>query len=230
MSEPVVHRLPVLGSEPSCLDCATACCYEYFVPVNNYDLWRLVAGLGLSWTQVCYAAEELTLYNYSFRLDSTPRRYSMRLYRRSSGACQFLLQLPNKLQRCGIHPARPQACRQYPFRNAPKHESKVDFISHALCPAPQKDGWDRRRGTMVEDVVDEAAELELSVRAMKRWDALAEKAPPHQPRLVREFAEWILGLYATLEPLRVGARENWESLVCDAIDRYPLPADFSGGT
>lgn len=229
MSE-TAFRLPVLGSEPSCLDCATACCYEYFVPVNNYDLWRMVTSLGLTWTQLCYAAEELALYNYSFRLDSSARRFSLRLYRRPSGACQFLLQLPNKLQRCGIHGARPQACRQYPFRNAPKHESRVDFISHAVCPAPQKAAWDTRRGEMADDVVDEAAELELSIRAMKRWDVLAEKAPPHQPRLVREYADWILGLYATLEPLRVGARAEWEPAVIAAIDAFPLPEDFSSGS
>lgn len=222
-------RLPVLGDTPSCLDCATACCFEYFVPVNNYDLYRLVRTLGLSWTQLVYAGEELTLYTYSFRLDSGPRRFSLRLYRRPSGACQFLLQLPNKLQRCGIHPARPHACRQYPFKADVRHESRIDFISHAVCPPPQREAWEGRRATMVEEVVDEAAELELSVRAMKRWDAMAEKAPPHQPRLVREYAEWILGLYATLEPLREGPRSEWHQRVAEAIDAYPLPEDFTAG-
>lgn len=225
----VALRLPVLGDTPSCLDCSTACCFEYFVPIHNYDLWRLVQSLRLGWAQIVYAAEELSLYAYSFRLDSGPRRFSLRLYRRPNGACQFLLQLPNKLQRCGIHPARPHACRQYPFKSDKRGELGIDFISHAVCPAPQKAAWDGRRAEMADEVIDESRELELSVRAMKRWDSLAEKAPPHQPRLVREFAEWMLALYATLEPLRVGPRADWHERVGEAIEAFPLPEDFTGG-
>lgn len=223
-------HLPVIGSEPSCLNCTTNCCFEYFVPIHNYDVWRLTRMLGLAWHQVAYAHEELQLYNYSFRLDSGERRYSLRLFRRPGGACHFLLQLPNKLQRCGVHPARPHACRQYPFRVDRESSDHVNFISHALCPAPQRAGFDQRRASMAGDVVDEAAELHLSVRAMERWDKLAMRAPPHQPRLVREYVEWVLGLYDTLNPLRVGHRSEWHEKVAQAIDNYPLPDEYSSGS
>src|SRR5262249_36139873 len=106
-------KLPIVDGGATCFSCDAPCCTSYVVPIHGFDLWRMVRGLQLPWSDVADArAGDWD----GFAVDASETRLSLFLRAREGEVCRFLLTLPSGLQRCGAHSARPMACRVYPWQ------------------------------------------------------------------------------------------------------------------
>jgi Fe-S-cluster containining protein len=194
----MLQALPVVSSSPSpCVACRAPCCQKADVPLTGHDVWRLVRTLGLPWEAFATYDER------GFRL-----RVSI------DGACTFLLALPDGWHRCGVHALRPSSCRLYPY-----HVQLLDDPPYAIelgagapCPPKEAAAFARRMADAAPLVDDELAEWALYQRVLRRWGK----------RSGADFARWALGLYDHLEPLRRGARADWQLAAYRLIATYPL--------
>jgi len=104
----------VNGRFGGCATCTGACCRTYLVPVTVADVRSLVQATAL------YPQEFLALGDArpgvpGFLLDPTGTPQMLLLDRRqSTGACTFLIELPDGQGRCGVYPDRPLGCRTFP--------------------------------------------------------------------------------------------------------------------
>jgi Fe-S-cluster containining protein len=216
-------RLPVLDAASRiCLSCHGPCCFEHAVPVTGYDLWRLTANLGVPWASLVELGFEKSALYDGFRLDRGPKHYHFTLKRRASGACEFLLELGDAYRRCGVHALRPGACRRYPLVPSDVPDG-VEFGNHAICPEPQAA---RYRAALVElrpQAEEPDAEHGLYRHLLSRWDLLARFVPVETPLTVDQFCDWAAGVYQAIEPLREGARADWQPRAEKLVEEFPLP-------
>ena len=221
--------LPVVSPSP-CFGCTTRCCFEYIVPINGHDLWRLCRTLALPWSELVTVRKTPDDWAESFTLDGGTDRYAFLLRKRRDGGCAMLMSLGGDQYRCGVHDARPLACRVYPFHPAWRAPTGVDFTQHALCPPPQRARFDAARGSFADDVVDQLGERALYVRVVSRWDEAARHRPHAAPYTIDDYVRWTLALYDELAPLRTTApRTTWQRRAEAWIAVYPLPAELTPG-
>ena len=138
------RRLPVVGDSP-CFGCTTTCCLDYVVPVNAHDVWRLARALGLSWGALVEVRPTPADYMESFTLDSSGQKRAFQLRRRAGGACALLTSLPDGSHRCGVHAARPLACRLYPYRGDWTPGAPIRVVADAVCPPERRDRYEARK-------------------------------------------------------------------------------------
>jgi Fe-S-cluster containining protein len=217
-----------LAHESPCFGCFTPCCYSYVVPVTALDVWRLQRSFAAPWQKLVEVQSGSIDYWDSFRLDESALRWSLRLQHRPAGqACRLLVEVPGGHARCGAHEGRPLACRAYPYKITDAGD--IAFISHAMCPPPQRRAYELAMGAMKASVENELLDLELHVQALQRWDALALTVPRAQAFVVDDYVRWMLALWDAVALLRVGARAEWEPVVVRAIDAFPLPSVAGAG-
>ena len=221
------RRLPVVGDSP-CFGCTTTCCLDYVVPVNAHDVWRLARALGLSWGALVEVRPTPADYMESFTLDSSGQKRAFQLRRRAGGACALLTSLPDGSHRCGVHAARPLACRLYPYRGDWTPGAPIRVVADAVCPPERRDRYEARKVFAASDVVAEVGERHLYMRALDRWDQAARTRPPSQAYGVDDFVRWAFALYDAVEALR---REGPIGFAPAAalIAGFPLPDDSAPG-
>jgi Fe-S-cluster containining protein len=223
-----MKSLAVIGSEPPCFACPAPCCSSYVVPITAFDLWRMARTLELPWQEVAEPGPGKAEEFDCFRLDDSERRHGFYLLRKPSGACRFLVELPDGPSRCGAHLGRPLACRTYPFKTVLTGDG-LDFISHTLCPPRERALFEAARERFRPAVVDEMEERMLHVRAVHRWDQMAARLPPRMLD-ARDYASWAFQIYDAIARVRVGARATWQPEAERIIDAWPLPdATFTDG-
>jgi Fe-S-cluster containining protein len=215
MSDGSAH-LVVLADAP-CDGCHGRCCAEHRVPIDGFELVRLWRAVGGPWRELVDLECHRTPLFFGFRLDAGPEHWSLFLRRHEDGACRFLVG-PVGAQRCGVHPARPGACRSYP---GALDDRGPPFVSgHAICPPERAAAWAallQRDGG--DAIYDDLADRELYARALARWD-LAVRRARHS---FEDFVAWIAALDAAIEPLRRGERGTWQLAAYAHIDAFPLP-------
>lgn len=213
------------ASSRACLSCHGPCCFEYTVPISGFDLWRLAHNLGVPWASLVELDfHKIALYD-GFRLDRGPKHYFFKLKRRESGACQLLVEIDGGYRRCGVHALRPGPCRRFPLVPSDGPDG-VEFAEHADCPAPQAAIY---RGALAElrHLVDEPeADRALYHRVLARWDLVPRFVPVETPLTVDQFYGWVSRVYQAIEPLREGARADWQPRAEALASEFPLP-DFS---
>lgn len=216
--------LPLLrDSPPPCFDCHAPCCVSYVVPITGFDLWRMTRVLGLGWRDVADVKSDQGRYWDCFRLDDSELRHGLYLRTRSTGACQFLLDLPGGHQRCGAHDGRPLACRIYPFKVTGSSQLGIELLTHAMCPPPQKALYQRDVEDARPMVTSELLERELYLVAVARWNAMAQTISHASPLAVDEFVEWLTRLYDEIAKLRSGPFESWHGPAQQLIAAFPMP-------
>lgn len=230
-------KLPVLPSSsvvaadaPSpCFGCTTPCCFEYVVPVNGHDLWRLVRALAVPWSALAAVRTTPDDWGESFTLHRGGPRRAFLLRQRAGGGCSLLMTV-GSAHRCGVHDARPLACRVYPLQSAWRAPTGVDFLSHALCPPPQRARFEAQKGRLADAVVADLLERALYLRVIARWDEAAAQQPPEQPFTVDDYVRWLLSLYDSLAPLRhLGPRAAWQDEAIARVSRAALPFEWAPG-
>jgi Fe-S-cluster containining protein len=109
------YRRPAELAEGRTIDMCAGCdvdCCSYIVPLTVSDAHRIQQQLNLPWTAFA------TLVPYPTRAVTWPIRVGRRNFqlaiKRKRGTCPFRMRFSG-LQRCGIHPLRPMACRLFPF-------------------------------------------------------------------------------------------------------------------
>lgn len=118
-----------------CGSCSS-CCRNKIIPLNPYEVARLAEHLGLSTTE--------TLARY------TDAQGAILKPRSDGAACPFLGE-----RGCGVHPARPLACRLYPLGRHVSPEGVERFAE--VEPHPQSRGsWDGP-GTVEDYLRDQGA-------------------------------------------------------------------------
>lgn len=106
------------------------CCHHYRIQVNPYEVLRLARHLGVS----------------TGDLGSRWLEHGPYLRRREDGACVF-----QNGRLCGVHPARPLACRLYPLVRHVGADDSEHFTT--LAPVPGSAGRFEGGGT-VQDFLD----------------------------------------------------------------------------
>jgi hypothetical protein len=222
--------LPVVSDSP-CFGCTTRCCFEYVVPVNGHDLWRLMRTLSLPWSELVTVRNTPGDWAESFTLDGGTDRYAFLLRKQPDGGCAMLLSLGSGQYRCGTHAARPLACRIYPFNPAWRAPTGIDFASHALCPPTQRARFDAKKGSFADEVLDQLGARALYVSVVARWDEAARQRPREQPYGIDDFVRWALSLYDEIAPLRASGepRPSWQRRAEAYVAVFPLPADYTAG-
>jgi uncharacterized protein len=135
-----------------CAGCGR-CCHFFQIQVNPYEVLRLARHLGLTTTDF--------LDRY---LADGPY-----LRRRDDGACVFL-----EGNRCGVHPARPLACRLYPLVRHISPQDDEGFST--LPPVPESAGRFYTQGTVGAYLRQQGAEEYMAaadryLRCFRRLDA-----------------------------------------------------------
>lgn len=206
--------LSVLPGAP-CDGCHGRCCVEHRVPIDGFDLVRLWRAVGGAWRDLVDLECRRNPLSFGFRLDAGAEHWSLYLRRRDDGACGFLVGPAGGL-RCGVHAARPGACRSYP--GAIDDGGGAFVRAHAICPPERAAAWAAllgRDGAIYDDLADR----ELWCRALARWDLAVRVAP----RTTDDFVAWIGALDARIENLRAGDRGAWQLAAYACIDAFPLP-------
>jgi Fe-S-cluster containining protein len=227
-------KLPVLpptvtGDPSPCFGCPTACCFEYVVPINGHDLWRLTRALAVPWSALVSVRTTPDDWGESFTLHRGGARHSLLLRKRAGGGCALLMTVGQD-HRCGVHEARPLACRVYPLHSAWRAPTGVDFLSHALCPPPQRARFEAQKGQLADSVVAELHERTLYLRVVARWDEAAAQQPREQPFTVDDYVRWTLLVYDALAPLRQsGPRATWQAQALALVSRMALPFEWAPG-
>ncbi|HEX6835341.1 MAG TPA: YkgJ family cysteine cluster protein [Polyangia bacterium] len=207
-------ELVVLPEAP-CEGCHGRCCVEHRVLIDGFDLLRLWRAVGGAWRDLVDLECRMNPLSFGFRLDAGPEHWSLYLRRHDDGACRFLVG-PADARRCGVHAARPGACRSYPVALDDGDRPLVG--RHAICPPERAAAWDalaRRDAAIYDDLADR----ELWGRALFRWD-LAVRI---RPRTSDDFVAWLGALDARIERLREGDRGAWQLAAYACIDDFPLP-------
>jgi Fe-S-cluster containining protein len=196
--------------------------------MTAFDVWRMARALELPWHEVAELGPGKAEEFDCFRLDDSERRHSLYLLRKPSGACRFLVELPDGPSRCGAHAGRPLACRTYPFKTVDTGDG-LDFISHTQCPPRERALFEAARERYRPSVVDEMQERMLHVRAVHRWDQLAGTMPPRTLE-VRDYLLWTFQIYDAIARVRSGPRAAWQPEAERIIDSLPLPeVTFTAG-
>ncbi|MBF0502218.1 MAG: YkgJ family cysteine cluster protein [Candidatus Riflebacteria bacterium] len=116
-----------------CFACQSSCCSAYSVLLNSRDIMRIKSHLGLSPSKfispVPLGHENASYEPYSFSLGDK-KRFLLAMKMRKNG-CIFLLKFKQE-ERCGVHFARPNVCRCYPFSFEHGHAQEVP---EKLCPS-----------------------------------------------------------------------------------------------
>jgi Fe-S-cluster containining protein len=219
--------LPMVSDAP-CFGCTTPCCFEYVVPVNGHDLWRLARDLSLPWAELVTVRKTPDDWAESFMLDDGTDRYAFMLRKRADGGCAMLVTL-GAHHRCGVHASRPLACRVYPMHAAWRAPTGIDFASHALCPPPQRARFDAIKGALADEVIDQLGERALYVRVVARWEQAARQRPRARPFVIDDYVRWTLALYGEIQTLRQGPRVEWQRRAESCIAVYPLPSEWAPG-
>jgi hypothetical protein len=211
-----------------CFGCATPCCFEYEVPLNGYDVFRLCDATGLPWQAVVTTRTSEQPSEDAVRLDAGALLTTLWLKKRGNGACALLVELPGQQHRCGAHRGRPLACRAYPLARSTR--GKLTILDHALCPNQQRQAYVEAAPSMRAAVDDELAEQDLYQHLVRRWNQMARHIPRGQSFELGDFLDWLLDVYTRIHPLRVGPRESWEPTVRVLADGVDLPAPLSPAT
>ena len=207
-------QLVVLPDAP-CDGCHGRCCVEHRVPIDGFDLVRLWRAVGGAWRDLVALERRRHPLSFGFRLDAGPEHWSLSLRRRDDGACAFLVGHAGAW-RCGVHAARPGACRSYP---GALDDDGAPFVrAHAICPPERALAWAARLERDAA-IYDDLAERELWGRALARWDLAVRVAP----RSTDDFVVWMSALDACIERLRGGDRGAWQLAAYACIDEFPLP-------
>jgi Fe-S-cluster containining protein len=223
-----VRRLRVVD-DSACFGCTTSCCFEYLVPVNAHDLWRLTRALGLPWRALAAVRTTPSDWMESFTLDAAGQRFAFHLHRRASGACVLLGSFGDDAHRCGAHAARPLACRVYPYVGEWAPFATIKLQADAVCPPPQRARYAEQAQACAPEVAGQVAERSLYLRVVARWDDAARTRPPAQPYAVDDYVRWAFSLYDALAALRtVGARGSG-SAAAELIATFPLPDELAPG-
>jgi Fe-S-cluster containining protein len=159
------------------------------------------------------------------RLDGQSPRRALSLRRRESGTCGLLLELGGGYRRCGAHAFRPGACRAYPL--VADHLAPLGgaLAEHACCPVEGLDLYEAAIPEMLATLEDDRAEQALYLRVLERWEQLFAGRPPERAVPIGAFVDWLLGLYAAIQPLRAGERGDWQLVAYERIASWPLPVD-----
>lgn len=213
MSDAPAH-LVVLPDAP-CVGCHGRCCAEHRVPIDGFELIRLWRAVGGEWRELVDSECHRIPLFFGFRLDASAEHWSLFLRRHDDGACRFLVG-PAGAQRCGVHPARPGACRSYP---GALDDGRPFVSGHVVCPPERAAAWGALLARDDADIFDDLADRELWARALARWD----RAPRRAPRSFDDFVAWIGALADRIDPLRAGERGTWQLAAYACIDDFPLP-------
>ena len=224
-------KLPVIsgaGDDGSaCFGCTTPCCFEYVVPVNGHDLWRLTRALAVRWSSLVTVRTTPDDWAESFTLHRDGPRQAFLLRKQPTGACALLMSL-GPAHRCGVHESRPLACRVYPLHSAWRAPTGVDFLAHALCPPPQRARFAAHKGALADAVLVELQERALHLRVVERWDEAAALQPREQPFTVDDYVQWLLLAYDAIAPLRQ-TNTHWTERALTEIAKLSLPFQWAPG-
>lgn len=223
-----VRKLPVVG-DSACFGCTTSCCLDYEVPVNAHDVWRLMRALALPWNALVRVRPTPADYMESFTLDRSGRKHALQLHRHDDGACALLTTLPDGSRRCGVHAARPLACRVYPYRGDWSPGMAVRLQHDAVCPPPQRERYQAERAAVAPAIADQVSERHLYMRALARWDEAAQTRSPAHAYRVDDFLRWSFALYDALEPLRARRPAAFADAAESLIAAFPLPDEQAPG-
>jgi Fe-S-cluster containining protein len=174
-----VASLPVLDPTP-CAACRGPCCVGRPVLLTAFDVNRLTGALGVPWQELAVAG---VAFSGGFRLDATATRWSLRLRQRpDDGRC--VLAVGGEYLRCGVHAARPGACRVYPLHVGLRDDGvHVGLGNNAVCPPAAAMAWAQRaQPALVQADVDEHARY---AELVARWEATLE-----EKRSVDDFLEF----------------------------------------
>lgn len=221
------RRLPLAAASP-CFGCTTPCCFEYVVPVSARDLWRLTRALGVPWAALVRVRPTPSYWMESFCLDSGGARWAFQLPRRPSGACGLLLSLDGA-HRCGVHAARPLACRVYPFDPGTAAAGPPALLRDAVCPPSGRARVTAEARRLAEPMAAELDARARYLRVIARWDDAARARPRAQPYTVDDFVRWTFSLYDALERLARRHPEDFAAAATALIDGFPLPSDLAPG-
>ncbi|HXU69085.1 MAG TPA: YkgJ family cysteine cluster protein [Polyangia bacterium] len=206
--------LPLLPDAP-CDGCHGRCCSEHRVPIDGFELVRLMRAVGGEWRELVDLESMRSPLFLGFRIDAGAEHWSLYLRRHDDGACRFLVG-PDGARRCGVHVVRPGACRAYP---GALDEGRPFVSVHAICPPERAAAWGALLAREPESLWDDEADRALWLRTLRRWDLCVRRAP----RSVDDFVAWIDALDARLAPLRSGERGRWQLAAYACIDDFPLP-------
>jgi Fe-S-cluster containining protein len=207
-------RLPIVDGGAACFGCDAPCCTSYVVPIQGFDLWRLVRGLQLPWDEV---AEARPADWDGFAVDGSESRLGLWLRPREAEVCRFLLTLPGGQQRCGAHSARPLACRVYPYTPSDNNQLGVELMRRALCPPSHREHFAAQLPAVPEAIAGELAERPLYQLAIARWnDGVAAAG---RRFVAAHFAAWVLRLYDAIWPLR--SSDEWRPEAARLISEFP---------
>ena len=225
-------KLPVVDSHAAsasaCFGCTTPCCFEYVVPVNGHDLWRLTRALAVPWSSLVTVRTTPDDWAESFTLHRGGPRQAFLLRKQPNGACALLMSL-GQAHRCGVHAARPLACRVYPLHSAWRAPTGVDFLGHALCPPPQRARFEADKGALADAVLVDLQARALYLRVVERWDEAAALQPREQPFTVDDYVHWLLSAYDALPPLQ-RSNAHWQEEALTQIAKLPLPFQWAPGS
>lgn len=203
-----------------CASCVIGCCYRHTVNVGGYDAWIIAEGLQLAPAQFVRAVQLEGPHPRGFLLAPGGPSYELALAKRPTGAehepCVFLLELPDRTGRCGIYPLRPLVCQTYP---AYTRNGLVGRRDDVVCP---DDAW--RNGALeglewYERLASQHVEHDMYELALARWNYRVRYGAQQQAYSIDEYLDYLLTLYAQLEPVRAAlAPGEWRNL-CAAWER-----------
>ncbi|MCS6912576.1 MAG: YkgJ family cysteine cluster protein [Myxococcales bacterium] len=217
------------GPAGPCTGCPAPCCQQHTVPVEGYDLVRLVRGLGRPWHDLIEVDTYPAYSPRGFCLHAGGARHGFVLRRsRPEAPCPLWDPDPAAPARCTAYPHRPAACRVYPLLAADDEPTGSFVLGLALCPEQAKRRFWLLRPELRPVIDDDLAELQLYVRIVSRWNHHAERTPAQAGLSVDQYVAWLLRLYAELEPLRQPDRGAWQLTAYRLVDRFPVP--WQGGS
>jgi Fe-S-cluster containining protein len=120
-----------------CAGCQARCCVGRAVTLVAADVRRLQRALGVPWGEFAAVISD----DDGFALVAGGPRYAFRLRARGDGTCVFAIDFSRE-RRCGVHEARPLACRVYPFHVALGAARPLATIGNdAACPPAHAIAW-----------------------------------------------------------------------------------------
>ncbi len=135
------------------------------MPLSAFDVNRLTDLFGVPWQELAVAG---VAFSGGFPLDPGGARWNFRLRQRPNSSC--VLSVGGEHLRCAAHPARPSACRIYPFYVGLRDDGvRVGLGNNAACPPSAAIGWAELASP--ERVEAEIAEHHRHEELIARWAA-----------------------------------------------------------
>jgi Fe-S-cluster containining protein len=183
----------------ACRACEGRCCTTYIVPLNGYDVWRIVQQQLLAPALFVRREPEEHSSDAGFLLRPGGLTYGLALQhhaaRRNARPCVFLLQLRDGVQRCGIYDQRPLACQTYPMQ---WRQEQAAPRADLLCPPGSWQGLESEQAGWRERLLRQDQEWRRYAPVVQAWNAVVQAQPAECGYVLAQYLEYLLQAYDLL--------------------------------